>query len=214
MSCRAYLACFFACVFSAAILPAQQASSRTLSHAEATAPDPGQITNSVYRNGFFGFTYKLPFGWVDRTQDMREDSGDEEKPGDRSQSLVLLAVFERPPEARGETVNSSVVIAAESVASYPGLKSAAQYFGPLNEVAAKQGLKALNEPYEFPVDARPVVRCDYAGPRGSMTLHQSTLALLVKGYVVSFTFIGGSDDEVTALLEGLKFAKIKRPARP
>lgn len=143
---------------------------------------------------------------------MREDSGDEEKPVDRGKSLVLLAVFERPPDAKGETINSSVVIAAESVAAYPGLKSAAQYFGPLNEVATKQELKAVNEPYEFPVDGRAVVRCDYAGPRGSMTLHQSTLVLLARGYVVSFTFIGGNDDGVTELIEGLAFGKIKGPA--
>ena len=46
---------------------------------------------------------------------------------------VLLAAFSRPPEARGEDVNSSILIAAESVAAYPGLKDAAQYFGPVAE---------------------------------------------------------------------------------
>ena len=92
---------------------------------KASAPEPGELSAGVYRNPSFGFTYKLPYGWVDRTSEMREASKDPAK------SMVLLGVFERPPEANGEGVNSGVVIAAESAASYPGLKSAAQYFGPL-----------------------------------------------------------------------------------
>src|SRR5437899_1714360 len=62
---------------------------------------------------------------------------------------VLLAEFSRPPEAAGEDVNSSILIVAESVAAYPGLKEAAQYFGPVSEVAKAQGFKVVEEPYEF-----------------------------------------------------------------
>jgi hypothetical protein len=203
--------------FFAASLIAQQAppsaSSRALSRAKATGPDPGQISNGVYHNSLFGFTYKLPYGWVDRTEDMREGSDDSEKPADSSKALVLLAIFERPPEARGDTVNSSIVIAAESVASYPGLKSAAQYFGPLAEVTSQQGLKATGEPYEFPLNARSLARCDYAKPMGGITLHQSTLAVLAKGYVVSFTFVGQDEDGLNSLIENLAFAKIDGPSR-
>jgi len=194
-------------------LPAQQAVHATgqkASTAKLSTSDRGDIRSGIYRSPFFGFSYKLPYGWVDRTQEMREDeSGKVEDP---SKGMVLLAVFERPPQARGETVNSSVVVVAEPASSYPGLKSAAQYFGPLNEVITKQGLKPLNEPYDFPVDARPIVRCDYTGPLGSATMHQSTLAMLARGYVISFTFIGGSDDEVTELLESLSFGKVKSAA--
>ena len=70
------------------------------------------------------------------------------------------------------------------------------------------GLAPVNEPYEFPVDAKPIVRRDFiktAWRRRSM--HQSTLAWLARGYVVSFTFIAGNDDEVVELFEGLTFGK-------
>jgi hypothetical protein len=169
---------------------------------KATTPEPGEIAGNVYHNNSFGFTYKLPYGWVDRTAEMREASTDPAK------ETVLLGVFERPPEANGEGVNSGVVIAAESAASYPGLKSAAQYFGPLQEITKARGLTAVNEPYEFPVDGRPIVRADFVKQFGGGTsLHQSTLAWLTRGYVVSFTFIGSSDDEVLQLLDGLSFAR-------
>jgi hypothetical protein len=169
---------------------------------KATALEPGEITSGVYRNASLGFTYRLPYGWVDRTAEMHEASTDPAK------ETVLLGIFERPPEANGQGVNSGVVIAAERVAAYPGLKSAAQYFGPLGEITTAKGLTATNEPYEFPVDARPIVRRDFVKQfGGGASMHQSTLAWLARGYVVSFTFIGSSDDEVLGLLEGLKFGK-------
>ena len=194
-------------------MQAQQAAqppapSQASSSAKLATLEPGEIANGVYRNAAFEFSYRLPFGWVDRTQDMNQDSGDAAK------SRVLLGIFERPPQATGSSVNSAVVIAAEPASSYPGLTSAAQYFGPLTEVSTAKGLKAINQPYEFPVDAKPIVRRDFTKSLGGVSLHQTTLALLTRGYVISFTFIGGSDDEVTALIESLSFGKIKLPAHP
>ena len=85
----------------------QASSSRSAPKAKSSLPDSGAISQGVYRNSAFGFSYKLPFGWVDRTADMQDDSADAFK------SRVLLAIFERPPEATGDTINSAVVIAAE-----------------------------------------------------------------------------------------------------
>lgn len=180
-------------------LVAQTAQSPAASKTSAT--EPGEISAGVYRNPSFGFTYKLPYGWVDRTSEMREASSDP------AESMVLLGVFQRPPEATGEGVNAAAVIAAESASSYPGLKDAAQYFGPLGEVTTAKGLTAVSEPYEFPVDARLIVRRDFIKQLGGGSMHQSTLAWLARGYVVSFTFIAASDDDVVELLERLTFAK-------
>jgi hypothetical protein len=157
------------------------------------------VSDSTYRNAFFGFSYKIPFGWVERTEDMRDD-------GEAGRSLVLLAVFERPPEATGNTVNSAVVIAAESVSSYPGLKTAADYFGPLTEVTLSKGFKVVNEPFDFSSGANQLVRGDFSKEVGTLTMHQSSVVMLKKGYVVSFTVIGASGDEVDELLEKLSFA--------
>src|SRR5581483_11713887 len=125
-----------------------------------SALDPGSVVNGVYRNKALGLIGKVPAGWVLRTEEMnaREESGDESGIAARGTnsgdcpdgcSEVLLAAFSRPPEARGEDINSSILIAAESVAAYPGLKEAAQYFGPLAEVAKAQGFVVDEEPYEY-----------------------------------------------------------------
>lgn len=171
------------------------------SSAAVLTPELGEISAGFYRNPSFEFIYKLPYGWVDRTSEMREASTNPTK------AMVLLGVFERPPEVTGEGVNSGVVIAAESVTAYPGLKNAAQYFGPLGEITTAKGLAAINQPYEFPVDGKPIVRQDFSKQLGHGSMHQSTLAWLAKGYVVSFTFIARSDDEVLELVEGLTFGK-------
>jgi hypothetical protein len=141
----------------------------------------------------------VPFGWVDRTDEMRQEAG-----GSQS-SVVLLSVFERPPEATGDTVNSSVLVAAEAVSTYPGLKDASQYFGPLTEVTTSKGFKVVNPPYDVAISGKPLVRADFSKDMGKLTMRQSTLALLDKGYVVSFTFIAGTEDDIEELIGHLGF---------
>jgi len=132
------------------------------------------------------------------------DVGRKGTPGGKS-GRVLLAAFSRPPEAHGEDVNGSILIAAESAASYPGLKDAAQYFGPVTEVAKAQGFEVDGEPYAFEVGTKTVARGDFQKNVGSRVMLQSTLAVLARGYAVSFTFIGGTEDEVEELVQSLSF---------
>jgi hypothetical protein len=126
---------------------------------------------------------------------------------------VLLAAFSRPPEARAEDVNASILIAAESAAAYPGLKDAAQYFGPVTEVAMAQGFEVVEEPYEFVVGTKALVRGDFQKTVGTRVMRQSTLVVLARGYAVSFTFIGGSEDAVEELAQGLSFGASKNVGR-
>ena len=103
-------------------------------------------------------------------------------------------------------MNSSILIAAESVASYPGLKDAAQYFGPLTEVAKAQGFTLDEDPYEIAVGSKTLVRADFHKDVGTRVMRQSTLAMLAHGYAISITVIGGTDDEVEDLIDGLNFS--------
>lgn len=169
----------------------------------------GGITDGVYRNPHFGFSYKVPFGWVDRTAEMQESDSDQTT-SDPAKAQVLLGVFERPPETTGTTINSTIVIAAESVSSYPGLKTAVDYFDPLEEVIKAKGFKVENQPYEFAVGANLLAREDFSKVLDKLTIQQATLVMLAKGYAVSFTFIGSTSDEIDELLEGLSFTAAPR----
>jgi len=177
--------------------PQAPAPSAKRSPAHKTSFDMGSISEGSYRNNSFQFSYRLPFGWVDRTSDIREDT---------EKSKVLLAIFERPPAASGETINSAVIVAAERLDSYPGLKTAVDYFGPLTELTESKGFKVVNQPYEFAVDGKPTVRGDFTKARGTLQMLQASVVTIEKGYVLSFTFVGGSPDEITELVENLRFA--------
>ncbi len=189
-----------------------QAQSKT-AHAAKPPTQPSASTEDaqLYRNATFAFRYRIPYGWVDRTQEMQPGN----EPG---KAEVLLAVFERPPEATGDTINSAVVIASESAASYPGLKRAEDYLGPLTELATSKGLKPEGEPYALEVESRRLLRADFSKPlevktaNQKLTMRQCTLVLLAKGQIVSFTFIAGSEEELDDLMDGLHFAAAKSTA--
>jgi len=186
----------------------------------------------LYRNITVGFRYQIPYGWVDRTQEMntsdppgdpiandKKDKAEEasakakHEPSTAGKAEVLLAVFERPPEATGDSINSAVVFASESAASYPGLKEADDYLGPLTELATSKGFEAQGEPYTVEVESRQLLRADFVKPRtDKLTMRQCTLVLLAKGRIVSFTFIAGSEDELDDLMDGLHFSVAKSPA--
>lgn len=187
---------------TASVLAAQQSSSSVRSHDSAKQKDPDSSANGVYRNSTFGFAYKIPFGWVDRTADLNEDAGD------GSSSQVLLAIFERPPDATGSTINSSVLIAVEPASNYPGIRNPEDYFGPLNEVAKSHGFTVVNQAYEFRAGTKQLVRGDFIKPLASLTAYQSSLVMMQNHAVISFTFVAGSEDEVDQLIESLSFVKV------
>ena len=197
-------------------ISAQSSSSKHTKESSttgATAVDNGAVSNGIYRNKALGLACKIPEGWVLRTEEMnsQDQAKDEEKPSTQGtqrstgEQRVLLATFSRPPEARGQDVNSSILIAAESVDAYPGLKDAAQYFGPLTEVAKAPGFAVDEEPYEFALGSRKLVRGDFHKDVGTRVMRQSTLAFLSHGYAVSITILGGTEDEVEELIDGISF---------
>ena len=193
-----------------------QAQPKTAPAATPTAKSAAHNEDpQLYRNPTFAFRFQIPYGWVDRTKEMQEGN-------EAGKAEVLLAVFERPPQATGDTINSAVVIASESAASYPGLKKAEDYLGPLTELATSKGFKAEGEPYALEVESRQLLRADFTKPLSGKTssvatsndnlaMRQCTLVLLAKGQIVSFTFIAGTEDELDDLMDGLHFSPAKSP---
>jgi len=200
----------FTFLLGLAICAASQTTRKAPAPPRKVGEDP-----QLYRNSTFNFRYEIPYGWVDRTNDTRDEKP-AELPGEKAgaKNDVLLAAFERPPEAAGEGINSAVVIAAESAGAYPGLKRAEEFLGPLTEFAIRKGFKAEGDPATVEIDGRELARADFSKPLNEkVTMHQSTLVALVKGQVVSFNFAGGSRDEIDDLVDRLHFGPAKAPAR-
>jgi hypothetical protein len=177
--------------------------------AAKTSLDYGSYDDSthLYRNRTLGFACKVPYGWVDRTKSMNADASDPAK------GAILLAVFERPPEAATDGLNSTLLIAAEPVSSYPGLKTAEDYYAPLKEVATAKGLEPAGDPYDFAVGSRHLLRADFTRKTDRATIYQSTLVLVARGSILSFTAIAATEDDASQLLSGLSFTAQPAPNR-
>lgn len=175
-------------------------------HNPSSPPASTPAENSQpYRDSTFGFRYRIPYGWVDRTQEMQEGS-------DAGKGEVLLAVFERPPQATGDSINAAVVIAAEKAS--PELKKAEDYLAPLTELTTAKGFTADGDPAEVEIDSRRMIRADFSKPlNDKLTMHQSTLVWLSKGQIVSFTFIAESVDAADQLIERISFSPAKSRAK-
>jgi len=191
---------------------AAQTQHKTAPTPPAKSPAARNEDAQLYHNPRFAFRFQIPYGWVDRTQQMQEGN-------EAGKAEVLLAIFERPPQATGDTINSAVVIASESAGSYPGLKAAEDYLGPLTELATSKGFKPEGEPYALEVESRQLLRADFVKTLSvktttdKLTMRQCTLVLLAKGQIVSFTFIAGGEDELDNLMDGLHFSEEKSSAR-
>lgn len=168
---------------------------------------PSESDSSIYRDPTFGFRYRIPYGWVDRTKDLQQGN-------DATKGQVLLAIFERPPQAAGETVNSAVVIGAEKVAAGSGVKKAEDYLGTLTDLTTSQSFKPDGDPSELEVGPQRMVRADFSKAlNDKVTMHQATLLMFSKGQIVSFTFVADSVDAVNSLIEGLSFSAQKSKAK-
>ena len=200
------------------LLPALAVLSMTAAAAQKTAkspplPDCGPLAGQILRCPKVGFIYKVPFGWVDRTEDMQESASTAPSKSEKNseqataepRGKTLLAAFERPPGTSGSDVNSAVIIAVEDGVAYPQVKTAADYFAPLAGIAEQRGFKMDGDPYSFSVGARQVVRGDFTGGDEKHPIRQTSLVLLEKGYILSLTFLAGSDDEIDSLVENLTF---------
>ena len=195
------------CLLGLGPLALSQAGNHGGSASEAGC---GPLVGQLFRCARFSFTYRAPIGWVDRTEDEEEtnQAATDRDPSDKAaagQSETLLRIYERPPDAPGKTINSAVVIAEESLSRYPGLKTAADYFGPIADIAEKNGFQMLDEPYRFTVDEARLVRGDFSREQGNLKMFESSLVMIAKGSILSFTFVAGSDQELEDLIAGLSF---------
>ena len=210
-SCWAILVAVLSCAENAQ-KPASKVAHATL--------DCAALARQELRCSQLGFTYRVPFGWVDRSEEMQlasEETHSDTPRADESQQKrersaspasggkTLLAVFQRPPDAPGATINSAVIIAAEPASDYPKVKTAADYLGPLAEIAEQRGLKMDGAAYSFGVGIKQLVRGDFTAGSDKTAVHQTSLVTIEKGYILSFTFVSSSEDEIDDLISSLSF---------
>ncbi len=68
----------FALLLAFSIVAVLQAQPKPAAPASKPAANPSHDENAhLYRNTTFAFRYQIPYGWVDRTKEMRDQGGPE-----------------------------------------------------------------------------------------------------------------------------------------
>lgn len=156
-------------------------------------PDEGSVAGGVYSEKFFNLSCILPQGWVVKTASMREGL-----PGGQ-ESELLLSAFAKDAPPPGE-VNSSLTITTESLAAYPEVKTATEYFEALSEVVTGKGFTVLNGPAEIEIGGVTFLRGDFQKEQSDGTTYQASMVAIRNGYVLAVTAISGNEEELTSLL--------------
>lgn len=162
--------------------------------AKTANPAAGAVKAGVYHNDFFGFDYKLPAGFEDRTAIMPKEGG--------GISYGLLRVSEPKQISR---YASSVTLFADD-AGYWRSKDGAEYLARVTPRMRKSS-DVVGKMTWFDLGGHRFYRQDYS--RRGVYVRQTILATVMKGYVLSIALNANDPqgiDELVAGLRAMKFA--------
>ena len=186
--------------------------------------DFGSVTNSVYRNEYFGLTVTLPSEWSVQDNEARQQmmqTGREVIAGDdrnlkaavkasEMKTVNLFAAFKHPV---GTPVpyNPAIACVAERVRQMPGIKRGKAYL-----FHARKLLEAGQLSVSFPseISAESVGGRDFDVmpvdmSMAGMTIRQKYYPTILKGYALSFVLCFTTDEDESALQDILKTVSIR-----
>ncbi|HTK95440.1 MAG TPA: hypothetical protein VL382_07350 [Terriglobales bacterium] len=188
-------ATFAAALLSLACLAQQPATS--------AGPTDAAVTDSTYVNNFFHFEYRIPAGFTDHTADLPEDP--------HGVTRVLLHLSEPRTRKRG---TDSVTLVADDARYYWHekwtAKTGADYLRMVT-ASIQDRSKPVGAIEEVVIGGRKFYRQEY-DPIYSAYVHQTMLATVLDGYILTVTF--SCDDRLRRqeLLSAFQAADF-RPAR-
>ncbi len=184
--------------------------------------DFGSITNSVYRNQYFGLTVPIPPNWSVQDQEAQrrlQQVGINAIAGEGNlkrllkaselQTINLFGAFKHPLGTPGD-FNASVMGAAEKVRQLPGIKRGSDYLAN-----AKKVLQAGQLEVSFPNDfyTRKIGNLDFDVLDaemlvGKLRVKQKYCSTIRKGYALNLIISYMSDEDLELLqkiLDGVTF---------
>lgn len=182
-SCLVALSAAF--LFAGSLLPAQDSELR---------PDSGVINGRRYMNGYFGFSYRFPEGWmgnaaVQRTIAVRQ----------------MVPLFSANPQGLGASDVRYVSINADFLPPNSTLKSPKEFL----ELAAQ----TLSEAFD-PLHTDK--RCVFAGKQfyridmksrmvpGAPVVYQTQITTFLRSYAVTFSFMASNSDDMAELVRTME----------
>lgn len=160
-------------------------------------PDVGSVIGETYSERYFNLSCTIPQGWVVRTDPMKQGLVSDDN------SILLLSTFaKQAPDVNA--INPSLTITAESLALYPQVRTAEDYFDNLAEIVTSKGFTVINAPAEIEVGGVTFLRGDFQKQDGTATVYQASMVAIRKGYALSVNAISGNEEQLTPLLNRVR----------
>jgi hypothetical protein len=193
-------------------------------------PDNGKVTEGVYRNEFFGFTYKLPLDWTihgEETEKVLMESGKQLIAGDddtkkklldlaSQRTFHLLTAFEFPLGTPGKP-NRSIQLIAENVSFAPGIRTGKDYILNLRQTMAQGQLKIEypGEPTEETIGGVGFYRQDMTIEISTVTVYEIVYCTILKEYAITYILVARSKQGVEEVANSIaSFRRLSAAAKP
>ena len=188
-------------------------------NAQSQVEHGGVVSEGLYINSDFGFSYKFPKDWVvhgDATKERIREIGREkaEESGVSKASIEvalkntyqLLTVFRHPVGTPGLTFNPAIIVIAEKVSHAPGITNGKDYLlnGRARILKAGTHQVLLKEPREYNFAGAQFFRDDYAAEINGVHVVQAYFAHVTKGYALLFMFLGEDQKSVDEMAKTME----------
>ena len=211
-------------VYAVNVVP-QDSTEKTdeISKFDAEQPDDGFLSENVYTNRFFGFSYRFPKGWnvlkAEQGKAMLRlgtsffASGDPtakdvaEAAADNWHQLLLVS-----KQTTKDISTSTNLIQIEAMSTHlaPQLKTGAEYLEAARTFLVRSGkMSSMADPperFEFAGRTFWKTRLDF--PVNNVVAHEIEVAVIEKGYCILFIFASSEAstlDEIAATMNSLRF---------
>jgi TonB family protein len=189
-------------------------------------PSDGSFSEGRYSNRFFGFTYSIPPGWTyyspEAMAEMSNSTAEklsgsnaaerEKFAASASRTYKLFMLSRHPLGTRGKDTGV-IMLETVNLSDSPQVVSGKEYLLSLQRVAEhfKGPLQFSGEPVEIRVAGRQFYRLDGQGSSPDGPLYHATLATVLQGYVLSFSFTCSNQSDLESLCKTLESLRFDRP---
>jgi len=188
-------------------------------------PEAGSVSDNVYTNNYFGFTYEFPKGWSapgeatsKYLKEMRKavtTGGDATKAAlfdvAEKRTHQLLTLLEHPVGTPGAT-DASIYVVAEDISYAPGIQKPSDYLLNTKAGLVKQrpDLKVLREPTDGTYGGKPFARMETSVEKSSdLTLYTGYAATIINSQAILFLFASNKPTQLASLMDTLNTLQFK-----
>ena len=167
-------------------------------------PDAGHFSDGVYVNSYFRLAYTLGGGWYLNEDLMKGRIS-------RFSGNYLLLAADRHT---GKPMRERVLLVADDASQYKPRLSPVEYVTKMGKALIQHpGMELVRNSYQVEHAGKTFARMDYKESYGSGSVSRAFAATEVNGYLLSWTFVANSPQELNELVDSLDRLSFKAAAK-